>query len=138
MLLLGAKTDNANLPQDTFSVHACASKAVNDYIAANKTAAGKIKLDIDKSWEVDGPEDHVNHVIHNIVRNSFVHGGGAKDLLVKVYQEGNKLIIEDNGVGIPREHLPFIFDRFFSKSDSGTGIGLAFCKKYHRRHGRDY
>ena len=67
-----------------FSVHACASKAVNDYIAANKTAASKIKLDIDKSWEVDGPEDHVNHVIHNIVRNSFVHGGGAKDLFESI------------------------------------------------------
>ena len=30
MLLLGAKTDNANLPQDTFSVHGCASKAVDE------------------------------------------------------------------------------------------------------------
>ena len=90
MLLLGAKTDNANLPQDTFSVHACASKAVNDYIAANKTAAGKIKLDIDKSWEVDGPEDHVNHVIHNIVRNSFVHGGGAEGFVGESISRGQQ------------------------------------------------
>ena len=36
--------------------------------------------------------------------------------------------IKDYGRGIAKENLPHIFDRFYTKSRSGTGIGLAFCK----------
>ena len=40
----------------------------------------------------------------------------------------NQLFFKDTGQGIPRDVLPFIFDRFYSKTYHGTGIGLSFCR----------
>jgi two-component system sensor histidine kinase VicK len=50
------------------------------------------------------------------------------------------LTVEDEGVGIPEDELPLIFDRFFrartarSGSQRGLGLGLAICKEIVERH----
>ena len=48
---------------------------------------------------------------------------------------GVRVQISDNGVGIEREDLPFVFDPFFSKKAKGTGLGLANVKKIIEAHG---
>ena len=40
----------------------------------------------------------------------------------------NKLFFKDTGTGIAPDVLPHIFDRFFTKTENGIGIGLAFCR----------
>ena len=50
-----------------------------------------------------------------------------------------RLSVSDNGVGIPAEHLPHVFDRFYkadrSRSQSGSGLGLSIVKAIIERHG---
>ena len=46
--------------------------------------------------------------------------------------------VMDHGVGIAPEHLPLIFERFYTRSNglvSGSGLGLAICKEIVERHG---
>lgn len=45
------------------------------------------------------------------------------------------IIFKDNGCGIPRTVLPFIFDPFYSTKDDGTGLGLSLTKKLIQNHG---
>jgi len=45
------------------------------------------------------------------------------------------IIFKDNGCGIPRTVLPFIFDAFYSTKDEGTGLGLSLTKKLIQNHG---
>jgi signal transduction histidine kinase len=47
-----------------------------------------------------------------------------KDATIEIRLEGNKLYFKDNGIGIPSEKLPHIFDKFHTTSRTGTGIGL--------------
>jgi signal transduction histidine kinase len=47
---------------------------------------------------------------------------------VEITVKKNRLYFRDNGKGISPEILPRIFDKFFTSSKAGTGVGLAFCK----------
>jgi signal transduction histidine kinase len=44
-------------------------------------------------------------------------------------------IVEDNGSGIKPEHLPRLFDSFFTTKDSGLGMGLSICRSIIESHG---
>jgi len=52
-----------------------------------------------------------------------------------VIDEEIVIIFKDNGCGIPRTVLPFIFDPFYSTKDEGTGLGLSLTKKIIQNHG---
>lgn len=80
----------------------------------------------------------VQHIVHNLLSNAIKFtpiGGEIKiNLSLKGGAAWAKLEIEDNGVGISDEEMPYIFDRFYqsprnSVSSGGTGIGLALVKE---------
>jgi signal transduction histidine kinase len=41
----------------------------------------------------------------------------------------NHILFADTGIGIAKAHLPFIFNDYYTTSQYGTGIGLAFCRR---------
>jgi two-component system phosphate regulon sensor histidine kinase PhoR len=79
----------------------------------------------------------------NLVDNSIRHGveGGQIRLTGREVNGAIVLSVEDNGPGIPKEHLPRIFERFYrvdkgrSREIGGTGLGLAIAKHIVESHG---
>jgi len=61
------------------------------------------------------------------------------ELIVRTARQDDraKVTVTDTGRGIPAEHLPKIFDAYFSTKKAGTGLGLATTKKIITRHGGD-
>jgi PAS domain S-box-containing protein len=80
-------------------------------------------------------------VISNLIANSIyaMPGGGVLSVSVKDAvgsADGIVLTVQDDGVGIAAEHLPKVFDAFFStRSTVGTGIGLFVAKQFVEGHG---
>jgi signal transduction histidine kinase/ligand-binding sensor domain-containing protein/DNA-binding response OmpR family regulator len=86
--------------------------------------------------------DKLEKIINNLLSNAlkFTPDNGKVEVIVKNSSEDEKLftkiIIKDNGVGIPKEKIDKVFDRFFQVDDStqrsygGSGIGLALVKEF--------
>jgi two-component system, OmpR family, heavy metal sensor histidine kinase CusS len=74
--------------------------------------------------------------ISNVVNNALKHTPAGGNVRVEVFPqpESVKIVIQDDGAGIPAEHLPRLFDRFYrvdasrTTSVAGTGLGLAIVK----------
>lgn len=92
--------------------------------------------------QMDFDEHKMQHIIYNLLSNAlkFTPENGKVVLHAKQIQRENKDVLEikvsDNGIGIPEEKAPFIFDRFYQVSNSdtrmqeGSGVGLALTKEY--------
>lgn len=72
----------------------------------------------------------IKEVLHNLVRNSAEAIGNNGMITLRVYFEDLSvvIVIEDDGPGIPPEHLPTLFDPFVTYKKDGTGLGLAITK----------
>jgi signal transduction histidine kinase len=72
----------------------------------------------------------------NMIRNSAVYSRGTaiKLFLINENQNYYTFSFSDNGVGVPQEHIPHLFERFYrvdagrSRKSGGTGLGLAIVK----------
>lgn len=92
----------------------------------------KVTMDIDKEkWE-----DIVLNLIYNAIK--FTHPGGDVYLIAESISNHTifELEVRDTGIGIPKEKIPLIFDRFYQANDKtqvfyeGSGIGLTLVKEY--------
>lgn len=86
--------------------------------------------------------DRIDQVLTNLIVNAIRHTDAGGEVIVHVSANDKKLKIEvaDTGTGIPKEDLPFIFERFYkadkarTRSKGGTGLGLAIAKNIINTH----
>ena len=89
----------------------------------------KISIEVQEDFAYYGSKKYMIHVIWNLVGNAFKYGlTGKPDARIKVIVADGQLMVKDTGKGIDKKDLSKIFERFYTTSASGTGIGLAFCK----------
>ncbi len=83
----------------------------------------------------------LDQILTNLVENAlkFTPEGGRVTLSARTVESGIEIEVADTGVGVPREHLPHIFERFYkvdrSRRDTGTGLGLAITRRLVQAHG---
>jgi len=86
----------------------------------------------ENDFQFMGNQVLMRHVLFNLLKNAiyFVKSAGRGRISIWFEQSDiqNKLHFRDTGKGISTSDLPNIFDRFYTTTKHGTGIGLAFCK----------
>ncbi|AKJ02703.1 signal transduction histidine kinase [Archangium gephyra] len=90
-----------------------------------------------------GDELKLHEVLQNLITNAIHHAQDAGEVVVKASRlarpDGDvaRIVVQDDGKGIPPEELPLVFDRYRSgaKGTGGTGLGLAICKEFVELHG---
>ena len=85
-------------------------------------------VDIEEDFVFLGSMNFMMHVYFNLLKNAlfYIKRAGKGEIYITVRK--NEVVFRDTGPGIPSEYLPQIFDRFHSKREGGTGLGLAFCQ----------
>ena len=92
---------------------------------------------------VMGNHSLIYSIFRNLTDNAIAYAGTKTTISVSAVQEGEMwhFRFSDNGVGVPREHLPRLFERFYrvdkgrSRKMGGTGLGLAIVKNAVLMHG---
>ncbi len=94
---------------------------------------------------VTGNKNMLEEVLYNLCENAIRYNNENGSVTVKVTASEGKtfLIVEDTGIGIPKESRERVFERFYrvdksrSKSTGGTGLGLAIVKHIVMKHDAD-
>jgi two-component system sensor histidine kinase BaeS len=91
---------------------------------------------------VIGDPDRLEQALQNLAANALRHTPDGGEIVMSADVVGAKLRlrVRDSGTGIPPEHLPLIFDRFYKadasrKAAGGSGLGLSIVKAIVERHG---
>lgn len=89
--------------------------------------------------------NRIEQAVQNLVANAIRHTPAEGRIAVHASRAGDtvRISVEDNGPGIPPEHLPRIFDRFYkvdtsragTETPSGSGLGLSIVRAIAERHG---
>ncbi|MFQ6100376.1 MAG: ATP-binding protein [Anaerolineae bacterium] len=93
--------------------------------------------------QVSGEPDYLYRMLNNLLGNAFKFTPAGGSVTVRLWQDEANVMLEvaDTGIGIPREQLKRIFDRFYQVDGSttrrygGTGLGLALVKEIVEAHG---
>jgi two-component system OmpR family sensor kinase len=108
--------------------------------------AGTRKVDFDLTVDVKGlyDPDKIKQIILNLFQNAVQHTDPENSVIkVILTRDRNQIVlkVKDNGPGIPEEHLPHVFERFYRSDSSrtrkhgGAGLGLAITQSLVEAHG---
>ncbi|HQI10196.1 MAG TPA: HAMP domain-containing sensor histidine kinase, partial [Fervidobacterium sp.] len=105
----------------------------------------KIEFNFDQDLEINCDRKRIEQVITNLLTNSIKFSDKSKEervAKIAIENDGDfvKIIVEDNGIGIPADKIDKIFDKFYrvdsdlTYSIPGTGLGLAIVKEIVEMH----
>lgn len=102
-----------------------------------------IHLNANDPVRVTGDEERLRQLIWNLIENAirYTPAGGTINLALRRRSGVAEILVSDTGIGIPEEHLPHIFNRFYrvdrgrSRAVGGTGLGLSIVRQVAETHG---
>jgi two-component system, OmpR family, phosphate regulon sensor histidine kinase PhoR len=111
-------------------------EAVQSFREIARTQNVELKVEDHASAQVGADPEAIHQVFSNLVDNAlkYAPSGGRIVLGARPVSEGVEFYVQDFGPGIPSEHLPRLFERFYrvdkarSRESGGTGLGLAIAK----------
>ena len=120
-----------------------AEDSVNLLSGAADERQVKLIVEGDRDYPMCVDPGKIKQVLVNLIGNAvkFTRPGGQVKVRAEIRDSGLTLCVEDDGVGIPPEHLERVFDRFHQVEDAmtrtnrGSGLGLAICRRIVKTHG---
>ena len=133
-ILTSLKSSVVGDEKKLYLIKECVEQTIAECSIFNENVKN-IEISIKKNFRIKCSLHYFQHLLFNLIKNSYKYGGA--NVRIKIWTKGSNLHFKDYGKGISREDLSNIFDRFYTKSKTGTGIGLAFCKMVMKDLGGD-
>jgi len=134
----------SSIRQNTISI----SRVVNNVVSSFQDMAASKNITLqtdakDEDLQVEADANKITVAISNLVRNAitFTNDGGQVIVTVESVTGHVQVSVKDNGIGIPANDIPHIFDRFFqveshlTRHHTGMGLGLSVAKSMVEMHG---
>jgi two-component system, OmpR family, sensor histidine kinase ArlS len=148
--LLNELFDLAKLDQNTFSIHkenvdlnGFLQSVYDKVLPAFKNKGISLKLVCPENYSINLDPARFEQVILNLLDNSLKYSNKNTTTYLRAIEENGtiQITIKDQGIGIPQEDVPYIFDRLYrvdksrSRATGGFGLGLAIVKQLVEAHG---
>jgi two-component system phosphate regulon sensor histidine kinase PhoR len=127
-----------------FSINELIQKVIDDLQLRAEQKGIQLQFIKDENLKelVWGDKERLYQVFYNLIDNSIRYNPAGTKVLIYYKKQNStlRIFVEDNGVGIPAEDLPRIFERFYrvnkerSRESGGTGLGLAIVKHIVEAH----
>ena len=112
-------------------------------LCETKNIEVQLLLEVDEEIRIRGDDLRLRQMFLNLISNGikYTPEKGTMDIVLAMDNGFARVDIIDSGIGMPAEHLPHIFDRFYrvdkarNRMDGGTGLGLAIVKWIAEAHG---
>lgn len=104
---------------------------------------GRLHLDLQaENTRIKADRLHLTNILHNLVDNAVKYTKGAPEIHIRLCNEGDNVVlsVQDNGIGIAKEHQKHVFDKFYRvptgnvHNVKGFGLGLFYVKTICREH----
>lgn len=136
--------DNFLLNITDFDIHAAIASTINtlEGTAKGKHIRFETEFACDGPLPVSGDPDKIHQVLHNLIDNAIKFSHSDSRIFIRTRTHGEKVFIsvKDTGIGIPKESISRIWERFYKtdlsrgKDKLGTGLGLSISKEIINAH----
>lgn len=132
MILMNTKERIAKTELRVLSIQTCIADALRRYPFKAKQA-NLVHVKTKPDFLFYGDSMSIVHLLFNLIKNAlyFIEaaGKGNIEIWAEVGEKYHTLHFKDTGKGISSNAIPKLFDKFYTTTRHGTGLGLAYCKK---------
>ena len=146
-MLLATKLESKtySFPKEVFDFSDLVTKITDRLQVHSCGCQQMIDAKIESGVMIDGDKFALSSVVTNLVENAIKYSGKCAEITVELCQNDGKpkLVVADNGLGIPDHEKMHIFDKFYRVGDEnvrkskGTGLGLFIVKEVLQKHDAD-
>lgn len=136
--------DKISLKKESFDMHELLDEVKENFEFNQMETGGKIELELNATqYEINVDPVHLSNVVYNLMDNAVKYCDKTPEITLKTLSDKRwfTLEISDNGIGIRREDVKMIFDKFYrvptgNRHDvKGFGLGLYYVKLIIEEHG---
>lgn len=136
----------AAVKKEEYNITSSVREIISRFDKLKEKEGYSISFEAEEEIYVDADESRISQVIYNLIINAINYTGEDKKVRVKLKRVNNSVRFEvtDSGSGIPKEDLPYIWDRYYrvdkahKRAQMGTGLGLSIVKTVLEGHGAVY
>ena len=134
------------LNKSVFDLSKLVQREIRKYDVYSVQEGYSINVETEDNMFIEADESRIEQVFNNFMTNAINYSSNDKRINVRVLEKDNQVVleVEDHGVGISKENLPDIWDRYYKinaehiRFTKGSGIGLAIVKEILELHKADY
>lgn len=131
--------DRISLNKSPQSLNEIVEECLSIFMPRIKKYEVRLKTDMTEKVSLDLDKNRIKQVLMNIIDNSLKYSPSGCDLNISIFKDGDRagLSISDSGIGIAKDDLARVKDKFFTvdKSKGGNGLGLSISEKIMQLHG---
>ena len=140
LFLVRSEEGKEYLNLEKISLTLIAESVVNQIKDLAKRKDIKMSINSTQDFKLMVDQTLITVLFLNIIKNSIEYSKNGGFINIRLFKKENNVIIifKDNGIGISKEDLPYVFDRFYqvsrARTGKGSGIGLAIVKEITELH----